>query len=158
MVNSDNSTEAKFNVIEKVAHLNEILAIIVRAGFRSPGVNFVTPDDYSLQLAYMSRPEGYEIQPHLHRRFERKSLLTQEVLFIRKGRLRVDFYNAEQSYLTSRVVAEGDVILLATGGHGFQALDPVEMIEVKQGPYAKDMDKIRFEPVSKELVNFDGAE
>jgi hypothetical protein len=33
------------------------------------------------------------------------------------------------------------VILLATGGHGFEVLEEIEMIEVKQGPYAGDQDK-----------------
>lgn len=145
-------------MIEHISHKNETLAIIVRSGYRREGVNFLTPDDYSLQLAYMSRPEGYQIQPHVHRMIERSTHLTQEVLLMKKGCLRVDLYDAEKCYLTSRIIAEGDVILLATGGHGFEAMEPVEIIEVKQGPYTKDMDKIRFEPVRKELINFGNAE
>ena len=30
------------------------------------------------------------------------------------------------------------------GGHGFEVLEELEMIEVKQGPYAGDRDKTRF--------------
>jgi len=141
-------------VIEKITHEGQTMAIIVSSGYRSDGINFLTPDDYSLQLAYMSRPQGYQIQPHIHQLVARNTLLTQEVLFMRKGRLRVDFYDAEKRYLMSRILGEGDVIMLITGGHGFEALEAVEIIEVKQGPYAKEMDKVRFEPVSKEKINF----
>jgi hypothetical protein len=41
------------------------------------------------------------------------------------------------------------VILLAHGGHGFEMIEETEIIEVKQGPYAGDMDKVRFEPVDR---------
>lgn len=63
---------------------------------------------------------------------------------IRKGRLRVDFYNNNRERLDSRTLEAGDVILLAAGGHGFEVLDACEMIEVKQGPYLGDEDKILF--------------
>ena len=46
----------------------------------------------------------------------------------------------------------GDVILLASGGHGFVCLEETEMYEVKQGPYAGEMDKTRFEAVSEESL------
>ena len=38
----------------------------------------------------------------------------------------------------------GDVVLLIEGGHGFEVMEDVEMIEVKQGPYAGEQDKTRF--------------
>jgi hypothetical protein len=47
------------------------------------------------------------------------------------------------------VLEGGDVILLASGGHGFEVLEEIEMIEVKQGPYAGDQDKTRFNRLLK---------
>jgi Uma2 family endonuclease len=44
----------------------------------------------------------------------------------------------------------GDTILLVTGGHGFEVLEEVEMIEVKQGPYVSDRDKTRFQGIPTE--------
>jgi hypothetical protein len=66
--------------------------------------------------------------------------------------MRVDFYSDTQEYLRSTVLETGDVILLAFGGHGFEMLEPTEMIEIKQGPYAGDMDKTRFEPIARERI------
>lgn len=131
-------------LVERIEHDGQLLGLIVSARFAEPGVHFFTPGDLSQQLAYMHHPSGKRIEPHVHNPVPREVHLTQEVLFIRRGRLRVDFYSNERVYLESRVLQGGDVILLVSGGHGFQALDEIEMFEVKQGPYAGDSDKTRF--------------
>jgi mannose-6-phosphate isomerase-like protein (cupin superfamily) len=131
-------------MIERVVAGSQVLAVIVRASFRKDGIEFFTPGDYSQQLAYMNRPAGYRIQAHVHNEVHRNVFLTQEVLFIRSGRVRIDFYDSERRPTGERVLEAGDVILLAAGGHGFTMLEPTEMIEVKQGPYAGDRDKTRF--------------
>ncbi|ORU00540.1 hypothetical protein D081_1063 [Anaerovibrio sp. JC8] len=66
--------------------------------------------------------------------------------------MRVDFYDDDQNYIESHIIYAGDVILLVSGGHGFKVLEDIEMIEVKQGPYAGDGDKTRFPSVEDENV------
>jgi mannose-6-phosphate isomerase-like protein (cupin superfamily) len=135
-------------MIESISAAGRVLAVILRTNHRELGIQFFTPGDFSQQLGYMNRPEGYVIPPHVHNPVPREVQYTKEVLFIKSGRVRVDFYNDDQTYLESRVLETGDVILLAYGGHGFEMLEPTEMIEVKQGPYAGDQDKTRFEGIS----------
>jgi len=135
-------------VIERFKHGDIEIALIVRRSFRKDGVEFFTPDDYSQQIGYMRRPTGYLIPPHVHNPVAREVHFTREVLIIRSGRLRVDLYTDEQDYVESTVLEAGDIILLASGGHGFEVLEEVEMIEVKQGPYAGDDDKTRFEGIA----------
>lgn len=137
---------------EEILHDGRLLALILRAGFRAEGIRFFTPSDFSQQLGYMNRPRGYVIPPHVHNAVTRDVHYTKEVLFIKSGRVRVDFYDDDQRYLESRILGAGDVVLLAYGGHGFEMLEPTEMIEVKQGPYAGDADKTRFEPVPASKV------
>jgi mannose-6-phosphate isomerase-like protein (cupin superfamily) len=132
-------------MIEQIIHQETILAIIIRANYQKDGISFFTPGDFSQQLGYMNRPKGYVIDPHVHNLVERKVTLTQEVLYIKSGAVRVDFYDDDRNYLESRTVATGDVILLAAGGHGFEMIENSEIIEVKQGPYCGDEDKVRFE-------------
>lgn len=122
-----------------------MLALIVRREFAEPGVHFFTPNDFSQQLGVMCHPAGKVIDAHVHKPVTRSVAYTQETLFIRRGRLRVDFYGDDQVYLESRELRGGDVMLLIRGGHGFEVLEAIEMIEVKQGPYAGDQDKIRFD-------------
>lgn len=124
-----------------------LLAILLRTDFSDEGISFFTDGAFSQQLAHMSRPRGYVIPPHEHNPLSRQIEWTQETLFIRSGRVRVDFYAPDtRTYLASRELGAGDVALLAHGGHGFEMLDPSEIIEVKQGPYAGDADKTRFQP------------
>jgi hypothetical protein len=139
-------------MIETIKTGEQLLAVIISRDFHEPGIHFFTPNDLSQQLAYMRHPAGKIIDPHVHNPVSRSVHFTQEVLLIKKGRLRVDFYDDAQSYLESRVLHGGDVILLATGGHGFEVLEETEMIEVKQGPYAGDQDKTRFTGVARDRL------
>jgi hypothetical protein len=137
-------------MIEQITYNNQLLALIVSQKFDKPGIHFFTPNELSQQLAYMRHPVGKVIQPHVHNPVTREVQFTQEALFIRKGKLRVDIYNNEQEYLESRILEPGDVILLVTGGHGYEVLEEVEMIEVKQGPYVGEQDKTQFIGITTE--------
>ena len=143
--------------IENISYEGRILAVLLRTDHHAEGIAFFTPDDFSQQLGYMNRPQGYVIPPHVHNPVPREVQFTKEVLFIKSGRVRVDFYDDDQNYLESRILEQGDVILLAFGGHGFEMLEPTEMIEVKQGPYAGEADKTRFEPISADQVRLKGS-
>lgn len=135
-------------MIEHIVHDGTILALLLHSDYHQDGIAFFTPDDFSQQLGYMNRPKGYVIPPHVHNPLAREVQYTKEVLFIKSGKVRVDFYDDDQNYLESRVLIQGDVLLLAYGGHGFEMLSPAEIIEVKQGPYAGDADKTRFNGIT----------
>ncbi|MDF2577458.1 MAG: hypothetical protein K0S74_942 [Chlamydiales bacterium] len=134
-------------MIKNIFNNEELIAIIISHNFQKPGIHFFTPNDFSQQLAYMNHPQGKIIQPHMHNPVPREVHYTQEVLVIKRGKLRVDFYDDRQSYLESHLLEAGDVILLASGGHGFEVLEELEMLEIKQGPYVGEEDKTRFEGI-----------
>lgn len=136
-------------LIERISHCENELALVIRHSFKKNGIEFFTPNNYSQQIGYMNRPTGYIIPPHIHNPVLREVQYTKEVLFIKSGRVRVDFYSDQKEYLESTILEVGDVILLAYGGHGFEMLEQSEIIEVKQGPYAGEQDKTQFEAVSK---------
>ena len=142
-------------MIQKISHDGKILAIIIRANFEKKGLEFFTPPEFSQQLGYMFHPRGHVIKPHVHNEVPRNVELTQEVLVVKKGKVRVDLYDSQQTYLFSEIINTGDIILLANGGHGFEILEPAEMIEVKQGPYCGEADKVRFDPVSPESIRYE---
>lgn len=135
--------------VEHIFEDNKLLAIILRTSFQKEGIDFFTPSDFSQQLGYMNRSKGYKIQPHIHNKVERTIDYTQEVLFIKNGLVRVDFYKTDKTYFKSKILNTGDVILLSFGGHGFEMLEDSEIIEVKQGPFAGNIDKSRFEFISQ---------
>ena len=113
-----------------------IVCHIIRAAYSPSATEFYTPKNYSQQLGIIKYAAGGVIRPHFHNKVSREVVYTQEVLVIRKGKVKVNLYNNHSyTYCASVVLYKGDVMLLASGGHGFEMLEDSEMLEVKQGPY-----------------------
>ncbi len=144
-------------MIKQINYYDKSIAFIISSRFHQPGITFITPHDFPQQLAYISHSTGKIIQPHIHNSITREVNRTQEVLFIKKGKLRVDFYNNQQEYLESCIVESGDVIFLVDGGHGFEILEDIEMIEVKQGPYLGEQERTRFIGINTDLTKVNGC-
>lgn len=133
------------NNIIVVKDKNEvIICILIKRDYSNDGIRFFTPNDFSQQLAYMKRPKGYKIKPHFHQKNERTVNFTQEVLIVKSGEVKVNLYDNANIFFQSLVIKKGDVILLASGGHSFEFNSESELIEVKQGPYNDDDDKVIF--------------
>lgn len=137
---------------EEIKKGNTIIAIIIRSGYHGDETEFFTPPEFSQQLGYLRYARGHRVPAHVHNKIERSVHHTLEVLFIRKGKLRLDLYDELREYIGSRVLEKGDVVLLSAGGHGSTMLEETEIIEVKQGPHAGEADKTRFEGVAEELT------
>lgn len=128
----------------KIKSKKKILALLIKKEYKTKGIKFFTPENYSQQLGYMNRPKGYEVKPHLHKPVKREVFNTREVLFIKKGKIKATFYNNRKKFVCSKILKSGDILLLVDGGHGFKMLENSEIFEVKQGPYRKTLDKIIF--------------
>jgi len=135
----------KTSAIENIVHGLEPIALIIKAEFDEPGINFFTPQNFSQQVAFMRRPKGHKIAPHIHNLISRQIFYTQELLVIRSGRVKVNLYSSSKEYIGTRILEVGDIILLCGGGHSFEMLEESSLIEVKQGPYAGEEDKAIFE-------------
>ena len=110
-------------MIETVKYGDALWAIIIRSDFKADGIQFFTKDSDTLQLGYMNRARRYLISPHIHRPVPRSVEYTHEVLFIRAGKVKVNFYDDDCVYRQSIILNQSDVILLMTGGHGFEMLE-----------------------------------
>jgi hypothetical protein len=140
-------------MIEKIKYKKKLLAMIVRKSFKKKkGVTFFTPDNLNLQCGYMNHKKNYLIKPHQHLLRKNKIFYTSEVLYIIKGKLRVDFYQNKKNYLFSRIINKNEILILISGSHGFKTLSPIEMIEIKQGPYSIYKDKIKFQSISEKNI------
>jgi len=130
--------------VEFIYEKQRRLALIIRDARTDERVHFFSDTCDALQVGAFSLPKGHEIAPHVHQKINRTLDRTAEVLIMQSGRLRVDFYSDSKVYLYSRELLAGDVIVLFDGGHGFTVLEDVRMLEVKQGPYGGEEDKVRF--------------
>lgn len=130
--------------LEYIYNMGELIAVILRDNFRSEKVVFLTPGNLSQQLGYHNRKKGEVIRAHKHIYNRREVYFTQETIFIKDGKVRVNFYDSYGKHIGSEVLGKGDIILLCGGGHGFDILEDTVMVEIKQGPYVGDEDKERF--------------
>lgn len=126
---------------------DELYCIIIRSAFNSKKVSFFTPDNFSQQLGYLPHKKKAIIEPHVHLCKKREVFYTQEVLFIKKGKVKVNFYDDDKKHVFSEVIKRGDFILLCRGGHGFEMIEDTCMIEIKQGPFLGKDDKQRFKGI-----------
>lgn len=138
--------------LERIFNGDQFLGLIIRKDYHESGIQFLTDDQSPQQLGYMNREKDYVIAPHVHNAVSRTVEITQEVLIIHRGKVRVDYYDDEMNYLESRIAYEGDIVYLGYGGHGFKMLEDSEILEVKQGPYCGALDKTRFAPVEDDKL------
>ncbi|MFH1835702.1 MAG: hypothetical protein ABH851_05900 [Methanobacteriota archaeon] len=131
--------------VDEISRGGDLIAIVIPTDYSAEDTRFFTPPDFSQQLAFIRKKAGTGIKEHTHKPNERIVTFTQEVLVVRKGRVKVNLFDKDKVFICDRILTEGDVILLVSGGHGFEFLEDTELIEVKQGPYSGDDDKERFE-------------
>lgn len=138
---------------EKIFHKKKLLALIVRGKYRNKkGITFFTENKDIQQFGYMNHKRNHIIKPHVHKKQTRKLIYTSEVILILKGVLRVDFYDNKKKYLFSKILKEKDIIMLVHGAHGFRVIKPVQMIEIKQGPFISKLDKIKFNEIDEKKI------
>jgi len=122
-----------------------IYSIIIRHDYSlKDDIRFLTKEDDHMQVGIMHRSSGYVIQPHYHLNNNRSIDSCSEVLLIKFGKVKVDFYNSSLEKIDDKILHKGDTILFLQGGHGFHFIEDSEIIEVKQGPYNGVNDKKRF--------------
>jgi hypothetical protein len=93
----------------------------------------------------MNFKKGDHIKPHIHNKFSREILTTNEVIIIKNGSMVVNFFDFNKNNVGFEILMEGDIIFLQEGGHSFDFLQNTELFEVKNGPYfGQETDKSKF--------------
>lgn len=132
-------------MIEKVIHKNRLYAYILRSSYKKKGIHFFTERRDTMQMGHISYKSEHKILAHHHPLKKKLVNTTSEALIIKKGIIKVKFYDERNSkkIFKSKILKKGDVILILRGGHGFEIIKNVEMIEIKQGPFIEKNNKVR---------------
>ncbi len=138
-------------MINVIRYKKYVFGYIIRHS-KKRGVNFLTPPSLTHQIGSLNHKKGHVILPHLKIKKKGKVNHTSEVLIIQKGKVRLDIYSNKKKYLFSKILKKDDILILIKGGRGFKILEPCSIIEVKQGPYSKSQDKIRFNPIDSKKI------
>lgn len=130
--------------IEFIKDNDLTLAIIVRSGLMPDKTTFITPDTFEQQVGFVVYPAEGKISPHKHKVIERNIKNTSETLVVRKGLMEVMLYDHEDELVAERILEEGDILVLVSGGHGFRMMKDTVLLEIKQGPYTGLAEKEHF--------------
>lgn len=133
--------------MEKIIYKNNTYALIIREKeqFKKMGVDFKTENKDLLQVGFLKHNYNHKIIPHIHLKKTRKLDYCSEVLLIKKGKVKIYFFNDKGKDINqTKILNKNDVIILFKGGHGFKVIKKCEIIEIKQGPYLLDKDKKLF--------------
>jgi hypothetical protein len=132
-------------MIEKIKFNGELFALIIsNHSPKNEGIDFLTDGDSLLEFGIMKYKSGHTIQPHIHKPIKRIIFGTNEVIYIKKGKVLIDFFDENQNQFSSKTLNRGDWVILIKGGHGFKIIENSELIEVKNGPYVDGNDKVKF--------------
>jgi hypothetical protein len=132
--------------IKEVIKDGLILARHIPTGDWKEGLNFFSKDPESIQAGAWWYDSGKELAKHIHNEVARTVERTQEVLYIRKGKIKAQIFDLQENLVDEIIVSEGDTLILLEGGHGYTILeDGTQVLEVKNGPYlGAEIDRRRF--------------
>ena len=110
------------------------------------GLNFITPDELFIQVGSWWYNEGKKLDSHIHNEFSRKATRTQEMVYVKRGSMRVILYTEGKEYYDEYILKTGDLAVFVYGGHGYEILeDGTQIIEAKNGPFIDvETDKTKF--------------
>lgn len=125
---------------------DDLIAIIYRDEDWQKGLNFITPDNLFIQVGSWWYDKGKKLDSHKHLEYIRKANITQEMVYVKDGLMRVDLYSVNKVFIKSFELKKGDLSVLVSGGHGYEILEEnTKIIESKNGPFISvDKDKKKF--------------
>ncbi len=122
------------------------LAIYVPESAWKPGLNFFSSDADFIQVGTWGYAKDTRLGPHIHNLAPRESTRTQEVIYLKTGKVRAHLFEEAGSIVEHVDLVAGDMLIVLSGGHGYEVLeDGTIALEVKNGPYPgpeKDRRKI----------------
>lgn len=122
-------------------------AYIVRGGDWPAGLTFITPDETFIQVGSWRYDAGQRLAAHVHKEYPRVATKTQEVVFVKQGKMKTTLYNSQRQAVQEVVIEAGDLLVITEAGHGYEILsDDTQILEVKNGPFVSvEADKEKFE-------------
>ena len=123
----------------------QIVALVVRQTKKiHKKIDFITENKNEMQIAMMNRPAKEIVRAHYHPQQKRIVKNTSEFLYLVKGKIKVSFYKPKKKIekITTKELSTGDFLCFFNCGHSIEFLKKTLLIEVKQGPFKINSDKI----------------
>jgi cupin fold WbuC family metalloprotein len=122
--------------IKEIKVDDKIFAIHIPSTSWIKGLNFYSNDNDFIQVGTWGYDSGKKLQPHIHNEIKREINRTQEVVYVKSGKLTTFIYTEDGKLIEKIELNQGDVFIALGGGHGYEILeDNTFVLEIKNGPY-----------------------
>ena len=109
-------------------------------------MQFPTPVKCGFQFGFGTLDEDKYLAPHMHRRIKRVINTTSEFLYVVSGKMTVDVFSEDETFVETVVLKSNQAFLQHIGGHRISIKKGTKYFELKQGPYfGRSHDKYDFE-------------
>lgn len=132
--------------MQMISDKDKLLAIIYRNNDWVEGLNFITPDSLFIQVGSWWYQKGTKLAAHLHKEYERVISRTHELVYVKRGSMKLLLYSESKEFKEEVILYAGDLAVLVEGGHGYEILeDDTQILEAKSGPFIDvEKDKEKF--------------
>ena len=121
-------------------------AEVIRATAQVATTTFFSPAESSFQFGLLAHGAGFVEPAHVHRPVAREIRDLQQMLVVQRGVVAVDFFDSSGQKFAEVVLRAGDAINLVHGAHSVRAIEDMQCVSVKQGPFlGPENDKIEIE-------------
>lgn len=99
--------------------------------------DLLDPNEF-IQLASLELDQNQTFKPHKHKWKKTffSKFIAQESWVVISGSVKVDYYDLDDSFITSLILNEGDCTITLDGGHNYTSLKQNTLVyEFKTGPY-----------------------
>lgn len=110
-------------------------AEIIWCDTRVEETSFFSPPGSSFQFGLLAHKSGFVEQPHYHKPVTRVIRDLQQMIVVQRGVVAVDLFGDNGVKLREVILKPGDAIVLIQGVHSIRAIEDMQCVSVKQGPF-----------------------
>jgi len=134
--------------IDKYKINNKTVLTIIRDKSNFKKDYFLTEKNQTFQLGMLKFKKGGEVQPHYQVKKKRIIFKTSKFIYLKKGEFFLNIFKKKKK-IKSFLIKKNDMILIDDVSISLEFTKPSLLIEIKQGPYNKNKDKIKFNEIKK---------
>ena len=123
-------------MVKEIKDGDTLIAKIIKENDWAENLKFYTDDKDFVQVSTWNYNSGKHLKAHGHKIYERVTNKTNEVIFVKSGKLNVTLFSEKDEVLETVTLGKGDILISYNGGHAYDILDDnTQVLEVKNGPY-----------------------
>jgi len=115
---------------------DKIIASIIKLENITDYRTDLSPENEYIQVSARSIKKGVKVPAHTHLPIDRHTNITQETWIIISGKIELELFDLDNSFICKKIIEAGGSVTLYRGGHSLKVKEQnTVMYEIKNGPY-----------------------